>query len=70
MKNKNRKKVTVLIPEDLLADAKRASNLNTTNSIIQGLRLLQASGAYTKLRKLRGQVRFSLNLDELREDRR
>lgn len=65
-----RKKVTVFVPEDLLDDAKSAAGLNTTDAVIQGLRLLQASGAYLALRKLRGKVKFSLDLKSLREDRR
>ena len=70
MKTNTRKKVTVLLPQDLLRSAKQASDLNTTDAIIQGLKLLQASGAYNELRKLRGKVKFSLNLKTLREDRR
>jgi predicted CopG family antitoxin len=34
------------------------------------LELLVASDAYDRLRKMRGKVKFSLDLDELREDRR
>jgi predicted CopG family antitoxin len=35
----------------------------------KGLELLAASEAYEQLLKMRGKVKFSINLNELREDR-
>jgi hypothetical protein len=63
------RKVTVVLPEKLLADAERATGLGTTSTIRRGLELVAAARAYESLRGLRGKVRFSLDLAALREDR-
>lgn len=41
-----------------------------TGTIRQGLALVAASEAYERLRALRGKVKFSIDLKELRQDRR
>ena len=63
------RKVTVVLPEDLLAEARRATGLGTTPTIRRGLELLAAKRAYDAVRKLRGKVRFSIDLKALRRDR-
>jgi hypothetical protein len=63
------KKITVQIPESLLKKAQKASGLGITPTIRQGLQLVAAGGAYGKLRRLKGKVKFSLDLKALREDR-
>ncbi len=63
------RKITVGIPEDLLERAQRASGAGVTQTVRAGLRLLAASRAYSRLRQLRGKVRFSRSLAELRSDR-
>ena len=63
------KKVTVLLPEDLLDKARRSTGKGITPTIRQGLQLVAAGGAYERLRRLRGKVKISVKLDELREDR-
>jgi hypothetical protein len=62
-------KVTVEIPAELLRRARRSTGEGITATVRRGLELVAARGAYQKLRKLRGQVRLSLNVDALREDR-
>jgi hypothetical protein len=64
------RKVTVQLPADLLDRAQRSSGQNLTATICQGLRLVAAGPAYEGLRRLRGKVRFSIDLRALREDRR
>jgi hypothetical protein len=64
------RKVTVQLPADLLDRAQRSSGKNLTATICQGLRLVAAGPAYEGLRRLRGKVRFSIDLRSLREDRR
>lgn len=64
------KKITVHVPEDLLRKAQEATGLGITPTIRQGLRLVAAGRAYEKLRRLRGKVKFSLDLKALREDRK
>lgn len=63
------KKITVHVPEPLLRKAQAATGEGITPTIRQGLELLAAGPAYDKLRKLRGKVSFSIDLQELREDR-
>lgn len=63
------RKVTVKPPADLLDRAQRSSGQNLTATIYQGLMLVAAGRAYEGLRRLRGKVRFSIDLARLREDR-
>jgi len=64
------KKITVQVPEELLKRALDSSGKGLTSTVRQGLELVAAGKAYRQLRQLRGKVRFSINLDELRNDRR
>ena len=64
------RKLTVHIPADLLEKAQRASGQGITETIRQGLRLLAAGETYRQLSKMRGKVKFSVDLTRLREDRR
>ncbi len=63
------RKITVQLPKDLLRKAQAATGEGLTPTIRQGLELVAASGIYERLRKLRGKVKFSINLKQLREDR-
>jgi hypothetical protein len=63
------KKITIQIPGNLLRKAQRATGLGITPTVRQGLELLAASESYEKLRRLRGKVKFSIDLGALREDR-
>ena len=62
------KKLTIEVPEDLLERATAASGQGITPTIRRGLELVAASGAYARLRGLKGKVKFSIKLSELRED--
>ena len=62
------KKLTIQVPEDLLARATAASGEGITPTVRRGLELMAASTAYAKLRRLRGKVKFGIKLDELRQD--
>lgn len=63
------RKITVEIPEDLLARAQQASGTGVTQTVRAGLQLLAASQAYSQLRQLRGKVRLSRTAAELKADR-
>ncbi|MBI2985826.1 MAG: hypothetical protein HYY45_03555 [Deltaproteobacteria bacterium] len=63
------KKITIQVPENLLRRAQKATGLGITPTVRQGLELLAASESYEKLRRLRGKVKFSIDLQALREDR-
>ncbi len=64
------KKVTVHVPADLLARALEATGTGITPTIRRGLELVAAGQAYEKLRRMRGKATFTMDLAELREDRR
>jgi hypothetical protein len=63
------KKLTVLVPEDLLRQATRATKSGITPTIRMGLRLLAAQDVYERLLKLRGKVKFGLTWQEMRGDK-
>jgi hypothetical protein len=62
------RKVTVMLPCELVERATTASKLGLTAAIRQGLEAVAATDAYEKLRQLRGKERFSITLEELRKD--
>lgn len=62
------KKLTVEVPADLLERATRASGEGVTPTVRRGLELVAAGGAYGRLRRFRGKVRFGVKLSELRPD--
>lgn len=63
------RKITVEVPAALLVRAQQASGSGITQTVRAGLELLAASRAYDRLRKLRGKVRFTHNLAQLKTDR-
>jgi hypothetical protein len=62
-------KITVNVPEDLLREAQKATGEGITATVRRGLQLVASQSTSRDLRRLRGQVRFSIQLDQLREDR-
>jgi hypothetical protein len=63
------RKITVEVPPELLKKAQQASGTGITQTVRTGLRLVAASRTYDRLRKLRGAVRFTRTLAELKADR-
>ena len=63
------RKITVEVPEELLEKAQKASGEGITRTVRTGLELVAASRTYARLRQLRGKVRFSRTLAELKADR-
>ena len=64
---KNRK-VTILLKGDLLDKALASSGKNITQTIEQGLEMVAATQVYDQLKKLRGKVKFSIDINKLRQD--
>lgn len=62
------KKITIEVPADLLERAMAASGQGITPTIRRGLELVASSAAYARLRQMKGKVKFSIRLSELRED--
>jgi hypothetical protein len=63
------RKITIEIPEELLEKAQQATGSGITQTVRTGLQLVAASQTYDRLRELRGKVKFSVTLEELRADR-
>jgi len=63
------RKITIEIPEELLEKAQQATGSGITQTVRTGLQLVAASETYDRLRHLRGKVKFSVTLEELRADR-
>jgi hypothetical protein len=63
------RKITVQLPADLVDRAQKASGQSLTETIRQGLRLVAAGETFRQVAKLRGAVKFSLDLERLRQDR-
>ena len=66
---KSDKKITVLLPKELLERALRASGEGITPTLRRGLELVAAKDAYQALLKLKGKFDLKINLNELRKDR-
>ncbi len=63
------RKITVEVSRELLKKAQRASGTGITQTVRTGLQLVAASRTYARLRRLRGKVRFTRTLAELKADR-
>ena len=69
MQRQEMRKVTVMLPKDLLDRAVKASGQGVTPTIRKGLETIAAAEAYERLRRLRGKVKFPANfLRDLRRD--
>ncbi len=62
-------KITIHVPVDLLAKAQEATGRGITATVREGLQVVATRTAYRRLRELRGKVAFSIDLEQLREDR-
>jgi len=63
------RKITVKVPPELLERAQQASGGGITQTVRTGLQLVASWHAYARLRQLRGKVRFTRTLAELKSDR-
>jgi hypothetical protein len=63
------KKITVEVPEDDLALARKYTGEGVTETVRAALKKLASIQAQHELLKLRGTFKFTMNLDDLREDR-
>lgn len=61
-------KVTAHIPAELLHDAQAITGKGITETIKIALSQLTRADAYEDLRKLRGKIQFSINVEQLRDE--
>jgi hypothetical protein len=64
------RKITVQVPEEHLRRAQELTGEGVTETVRAALKRLAEIQAQQEFRKLRGTYKFSLDLDELREDRK
>ena len=69
MPQQQMRKVTVMLPKDLVERATKATGVGLTPTIRKGLESVVVAGAYRRIRERRGKVHLMINVDELREDR-
>ena len=62
------KKLTILLPEDLVRAATKATRQGITPTVRLGLKLVAAGDAYQTLRGLRGKLRLGIPWKQLRRD--
>lgn len=60
------RKITVNVPADVLDEATRATGKGVTATVIEGLTELRKRELRSALRRLKGKVKFELDLDETR----
>ena len=63
------RKITVEVPGEVLESAQAFTGEGVTETVRAALKKLASMQAQRELLKLRGTFKFSINLDELREDR-
>lgn len=68
MPHQQMRKVTVMLPKDLVERATKASGVGLTPTIRKGLEAVAASDAYERILRRRGKVHLSIDVDELRRD--
>jgi hypothetical protein len=64
------RKTTVLVNSELIAKAQKATSAGISETVRKGLEVLVANDAYDGLLEMRGKIKFSVDLSELRNDRR
>lgn len=62
-------KITVHMPVELLHEAQTVTGKGITETLKIALVQLTRASAYDDLRKMRGKIKFSIDLAELRKDR-
>ena len=60
-------KVTVNLPVEALTRARKLTGKGTTATLIEALEALEAQSKRAALRKLRGKVKLSLDLEKTRQ---
>jgi len=65
-----KRKITVHVGEGLLDVAQSVTRAGISETVRKGLELVAAGGTYDGLLKMRGKAKFSIDLNELRKDKR
>ena len=63
------RKITVEVPEEILERLQGYTGVGVSETVRAALRKLDSMYAQRELKKLRGKVKFSMTLEEMRYDR-
>ena len=64
------RKITVMIPDELIEEATKNTGKNITDTIKEGLQLIRAKNAYQGLLGRKGKEKIKLNVKRLRGDQK
>lgn len=64
------RKITIQIESDILEKAQASTGLGVTETVREGLRRITAAEAGVALLAMRGRVKFDIDIETLRKDRR
>ena len=67
---RNAKKITVEISEELLKNAQTQTGQGISETVRRGLKLLSSAQSFQQLLNMKGKVKFSKTIDELKHDRK
>ena len=67
MANSSFKKITANLPEELLEKAQEVTQQGITETLVEGLKLLNKRRAYKEAMALKGKLKLKVNLDSSRE---
>ena len=68
--NQNIQRVTANLPKKLLQEAQKVSGLGITETIIQGLEIIQRRRSYDYAMGLKGKLNLKIDLEKSRERNR
>lgn len=63
----NAKRITANLPKDLLEEAMKVTKRGITETLVEGLRLLNRQSAYQVAMALRGKIKLDVDLETSRE---
>jgi len=69
MTHEQTQKITAHIPVNLLHEAQAVTGKGITETVKIALNQLAHAGSYEALRKMRGKIKFSIDLEDLRKDK-
>ena len=66
MAKERKRKLTVMVPEELIQKATRVTKTGVTATVRSALELVAAHDVYDRLLRMRGKVKFGLTWQEMR----
>jgi hypothetical protein len=61
------RRITVILPAGLLAEAMAVTGQGITETLVEGLKLVRRTGAFQKAMRLHGKLELEVDLEESRQ---